>query len=305
MSFYAYLVFCLFFAISQLYCNWWYKRRNWFLWWKLLTSQMVQLCNPGSHCFHFLFQGVYRGLSEGLHCADQTSSYQVWDMIKFILNCCLLHKKDACILVFLLCRNFLVSTVSSKILHVNTQSAIFQTLLHNNHEPFHALACHPSEPVVAMGNQQGVLNTWNYNKKVITGTKVFMMEMQIQCVTFDPKGKEGVSLNESKGVQLLMWTFCVSVQACTWQWALEVELFTYWTTPLCKESQRNVSTALLTASISSPSHQTQSTLPLRWVSRKSQQVAVFFFWMEFVTLSQSFDYCKNTVLSLKFSLIVF
>lgn len=98
----------------------------------------------------------------------------------------------------LLCRNFIVSTISSKILHVNTQMAIFQTLLHNSHEPLHAVACHPSQPVVAMGNQRGILKIWNYNKKAITGSKVFMMEKQIQCVTFDPEGKGDVSLNELK-----------------------------------------------------------------------------------------------------------
>ncbi|XP_037830957.1 cilia- and flagella-associated protein 251 isoform X2 [Kryptolebias marmoratus] len=85
-------------------------------------------------------------------------------------------------------RNFIMSTASSKILHVNTQTSFFHTLLHENYEPLHAVACHPRQAVVAMGNQRGILKIWDYNKKVSVGCKVYRSENQIQCVAFDPKG---------------------------------------------------------------------------------------------------------------------
>ncbi|XP_070760940.1 cilia- and flagella-associated protein 251 [Enoplosus armatus] len=88
----------------------------------------------------------------------------------------------------LIIRNFVVSTVSSTVVHVNTQKGIPQILLHEDCEPLHAVACHPKQPVVAMGNQRGVLKVWDYNNKVIIGTRVFETEKQIQCVTFDPQG---------------------------------------------------------------------------------------------------------------------
>lgn len=121
---------------------------------------------------------------------------------------CSANKIDDCILVFLLFRNFIVSTESSKILHVNTQTDIFQTLLH---EPPHAVACHPGQPVVAMGSQGGILNTWDYNKKVTIARKNFKTSMQIQCVTFDPKGKKkkGILQNEAKRCSFMC--SCVSV----------------------------------------------------------------------------------------------
>uniref|UniRef100_A0A8C6Q1A6 WD repeat domain 66 n=1 Tax=Nothobranchius furzeri TaxID=105023 RepID=A0A8C6Q1A6_NOTFU len=89
---------------------------------------------------------------------------------------------------FLLCRNFTVLTISSKVVHVNAQRDFSQTLLHEAGEPLYAVACHPSQPTVVMGNQLGILQMWDYNKKVPIGDKVFMTEKGIHCVTFDPKG---------------------------------------------------------------------------------------------------------------------
>uniref|UniRef100_A0A8D0CXW5 Cilia- and flagella-associated protein 251 n=1 Tax=Sander lucioperca TaxID=283035 RepID=A0A8D0CXW5_SANLU len=88
----------------------------------------------------------------------------------------------------LIIRNFVVSTVRSTVVHVNTQNGIPQILLHEDCEPIHAVACHPKQPVVAMGNQRGVLKMWDYNNKVMICSRAFETENQIQCVTFDPQG---------------------------------------------------------------------------------------------------------------------
>ncbi|XP_069555476.1 cilia- and flagella-associated protein 251 [Brachyistius frenatus] len=88
----------------------------------------------------------------------------------------------------LIIRNFVVSTISSKVVHVNRQSGIPQILLHESYEPLHTVVCHPSQPAVAMGNQGGILKVWDYNNKEIIGSVAFETERQIQCVTFDPKG---------------------------------------------------------------------------------------------------------------------
>ncbi|MEQ2180407.1 hypothetical protein GOODEAATRI_000957 [Goodea atripinnis] len=97
------------------------------------------------------------------------------------------------------CRNFIISTVNSKVIHVNTQSGVFQTLLQNDYEPVHAVACHPSRPAVAFGNHRGILTLWDYNRKEIIGNRVFEKEKHIQCATFDPKEKRRLiaSLGES------------------------------------------------------------------------------------------------------------
>lgn len=88
-----------------------------------------------------------------------------------------------------------MSTASSTVVHVNTQTGVPQILLHKESEPVHALACHPKQPAVAMGNQRGVLKVWDYENKVIIGRRVFETEEQIQCVTFDSQGETTLSTN--------------------------------------------------------------------------------------------------------------
>ncbi|XP_042343757.1 cilia- and flagella-associated protein 251 [Plectropomus leopardus] len=88
----------------------------------------------------------------------------------------------------LIIRNFIVTTASSTVVHVNAQKGIPQILRHEDCAPIHAVACHPKQPSVAMGNQRGVLKVWDYNNKVIIRSRIFETEKQIQCVTFDPQG---------------------------------------------------------------------------------------------------------------------
>ncbi|XP_014894490.1 WD repeat-containing protein 66 isoform X1 [Poecilia latipinna] len=88
----------------------------------------------------------------------------------------------------LIIRNFITSTINAKIMHLNTQTGVIQTVLQNDYDPLHALTCHPFQPVVAFGNLQGMLRLWDYNCKAIIGNRIFETEKQIQSITFDPKG---------------------------------------------------------------------------------------------------------------------
>uniref|UniRef100_A0A3P9AW65 Cilia- and flagella-associated protein 251 n=1 Tax=Maylandia zebra TaxID=106582 RepID=A0A3P9AW65_9CICH len=88
----------------------------------------------------------------------------------------------------LITRNFTVTTVSHRVVHVNAESLITRIVLDEDYEPIHALTCHPSQSAVVTGNHGGILEMWDYSSKVRSGRKVFNTEKQIQCVTFDPKG---------------------------------------------------------------------------------------------------------------------
>lgn len=83
----------------------------------------------------------------------------------------------------------MVSTVSSTVVYVDTHEGTHQILLQDDGEAVHAVACHPKQPVVAMGNHRGVLKVWDYNGKVMLCSRGFETERQIQCITFDPQGE--------------------------------------------------------------------------------------------------------------------
>ncbi|MEQ2180945.1 hypothetical protein GOODEAATRI_006498 [Goodea atripinnis] len=80
------------------------------------------------------------------------------------------------ILVSFLCRNSIFSTVKSKVFPLTPQSDVIQTLLQNDYEPVHAVACHPFRLAAALGKQGGILKLWDYSRKEIIGNRVFEKE---------------------------------------------------------------------------------------------------------------------------------
>ncbi|XP_034152211.1 cilia- and flagella-associated protein 251 isoform X2 [Esox lucius] len=115
-------------------------------------------------------------------------------------------------------RNFVLSTVSSTVVHVKAQSGVLQTLLQEHCEALHAVACHPHQPVLAMGSHSGVLKVWDYERKVSICSRVFENDEQIQCITYDPKGFY-LALGFVSGAVLIL-------DACTLQ-SEEEEFFNY------------------------------------------------------------------------------
>lgn len=95
----------------------------------------------------------------------------------------------------LVCRNFVLSTVSSRVVHVNTQGGVMKPLLRKHCKALHAVACHPQQAVVALGSHSGILKVWDYERKVSICNRVFEKERQIQCVAYDHQGDPaGLSL---------------------------------------------------------------------------------------------------------------
>lgn len=84
------------------------------------------------------------------------------------------------------CRTFIVTTVSS-ILHVKTKEHTTQILLKKDCEPLRAVACHPKQSTVAMGNGSGLLQVWDYSSKTIVCSRLFENE-KIQCIAIDSQG---------------------------------------------------------------------------------------------------------------------
>ncbi|XP_053727459.1 cilia- and flagella-associated protein 251 isoform X2 [Synchiropus splendidus] len=88
----------------------------------------------------------------------------------------------------LIIRNFVVSTISSIVVHVDAKKGVAQVLLDEESEPLHTVACHPKEPLVVMGDQGGVLKVRDYNRKVTLKSRIFEDDKHIESVAFDPEG---------------------------------------------------------------------------------------------------------------------
>ncbi|XP_072520842.1 cilia- and flagella-associated protein 251 [Salminus brasiliensis] len=88
----------------------------------------------------------------------------------------------------LVIRNFVLSTVSATLVHVNVQGSVAQSLLKEHVESLDTVACHPKQPLVAMGSHSGLLKVWDYETKTVVSSRVFHTDKQIQCIAYDPQG---------------------------------------------------------------------------------------------------------------------
>uniref|UniRef100_A0A672REM1 Cilia- and flagella-associated protein 251 n=1 Tax=Sinocyclocheilus grahami TaxID=75366 RepID=A0A672REM1_SINGR len=52
---------------------------------------------------------------------------------------------------------------------------------HLKAEPLEAVACHPKQPLVAMGSHSGTIKVWDYERKEAICSRVFKPHKQIQC----------------------------------------------------------------------------------------------------------------------------
>ncbi|XP_021332247.2 cilia- and flagella-associated protein 251 [Danio rerio] len=85
-------------------------------------------------------------------------------------------------------RNFVLSTIHATVVHVNTQTNVPKSLLREHAEPLEAVACHPKQPLVAMGSHSGTIKVWDYQHKEAVCSRVFLSHKQIQCIAYDPQG---------------------------------------------------------------------------------------------------------------------
>nr|XP_055055959.1 cilia- and flagella-associated protein 251 isoform X1 [Misgurnus anguillicaudatus]XP_055055960.1 cilia- and flagella-associated protein 251 isoform X1 [Misgurnus anguillicaudatus] len=85
-------------------------------------------------------------------------------------------------------RNFVLCTTHSTVVHVNVQKNTLQTLLKEHAERLEAVACHPKQPLVAMGSHSGTVKVWDYERKEAVCSQVFQPHKEIQCITYDPQG---------------------------------------------------------------------------------------------------------------------
>lgn len=62
-------------------------------------------------------------------------------------------------------------------------------VIHREHDAaIHALAAHPTQPVIVIGSYSGLLKVWNYEKKHVMVSRAFDRGNLIRCCTYSPNG---------------------------------------------------------------------------------------------------------------------
>ncbi|OWK61246.1 WD repeat-containing protein 66 [Lonchura striata] len=86
-----------------------------------------------------------------------------------------------------LTRNFILSTSDATMFHVATDSTSFERIMTEAKKAVNAIACHPREPLVAVGSHCGLLKVWDYKQTQYLISRIFT-EAGIQCLSYDPEG---------------------------------------------------------------------------------------------------------------------
>uniref|UniRef100_A0A8C9N5P0 Cilia- and flagella-associated protein 251 n=1 Tax=Serinus canaria TaxID=9135 RepID=A0A8C9N5P0_SERCA len=83
--------------------------------------------------------------------------------------------------------NFILSTSDATMFHVATDSSNFERIMTEAKKAVNAIACHPQEPLVAVGSHCGLLKVWEYKQTQYLVSRIFP-EAGIQCLSYDPEG---------------------------------------------------------------------------------------------------------------------
>ncbi|NXB76744.1 CF251 protein, partial [Donacobius atricapilla] len=84
-------------------------------------------------------------------------------------------------------RNFILSTSDATMFHVATDSTNFERIMQEAKKAVNAIACHPQQPLVAVGSHCGLLKVWEYRQTQYLVSRIFT-EAGIQCLSYDPEG---------------------------------------------------------------------------------------------------------------------
>ncbi|XP_037735051.1 cilia- and flagella-associated protein 251 isoform X1 [Chelonia mydas] len=84
-------------------------------------------------------------------------------------------------------RNFILSTLDATVLHVTAEGTKLDKLMEEAKEAVNAIACHPSQHLIAIGSHCGLLKVWDFVQTKYLISRIFM-GASIQCLSYDPEG---------------------------------------------------------------------------------------------------------------------
>ncbi|XP_069897497.1 cilia- and flagella-associated protein 251-like isoform X1 [Dipodomys merriami] len=85
-------------------------------------------------------------------------------------------------------RNFIIATCDASVYHLTVEGTKLEKLFVEPKEAIYAIACHPYQPLLAIGSTCGMIKMWDYEKKKYLFSRVFEKGLGIQSLTYNPEG---------------------------------------------------------------------------------------------------------------------
>ncbi|XP_062446338.1 cilia- and flagella-associated protein 251 [Rhea pennata] len=84
-------------------------------------------------------------------------------------------------------RNFILSTADATVFHVATDGTKYEKVMEEAKRAVNAIACHPSQALLAVGSHCGLLKVWDYEQTKYLVSRIFV-GASIQCLSYSPEG---------------------------------------------------------------------------------------------------------------------
>lgn len=72
--------------------------------------------------------------------------------------------------------------------HLKADETKLEKLLGEPKEAIGAIACHPYQPLIAIGSFCGMIKVWHYERKKYLFSRVFEKGLGVQSLSYNPEG---------------------------------------------------------------------------------------------------------------------
>uniref|UniRef100_A0A8C5KQT2 Cilia- and flagella-associated protein 251 n=1 Tax=Jaculus jaculus TaxID=51337 RepID=A0A8C5KQT2_JACJA len=85
-------------------------------------------------------------------------------------------------------RNFIIATYDATVYHLTADGTKLEKLFKEPKDAICAIACHPYQPLIAIGSICGMIKVWDYETKKYLFSRVFEKGLGVQSLTYNPEG---------------------------------------------------------------------------------------------------------------------
>ncbi|KAM9194215.1 cilia- and flagella-associated protein 251 [Dugong dugon] len=85
-------------------------------------------------------------------------------------------------------RNFVIATSDATVYHLTADGTKLEKLFVEPKDAICAVACHPYQPLLAIGSLCGMIKVWDYESKTYLFSRVFEKGIGVQSLTYNPEG---------------------------------------------------------------------------------------------------------------------